>query len=172
MHLRRPLALCAGALALSLGVLTSCGFDLATDRPYTPGVGANNRDADVDVLAAVIVAAQPNEATFIATLVNNTETDASLTGVSGGVDVAPFEPIEVASRDYVNLADGDGVLVTGDFDAGQVIELTLTMSTGEAVTLNVPVVRACEEYLGLDLTGKSTFIPYDCSAEPPAAGEH
>ena len=79
MHLRRSLALTAGALVL----LTSCGFDLATDRPYNPGEGTNDKTGDVEVLSALIVAAQPNEGTVVVTLVNSTEDEQSLTAVAG-----------------------------------------------------------------------------------------
>ena len=37
---------------------------------------------------------------------------------------------------------------------------------GDTSTLDVPVVTACGEYLGLDETEDSKNIPYDCS--PPA----
>ena len=94
MHLRRPLALTAGALVLALGGLTSCGFDLATDRPYQPGEGTNDQSGDVEVLSALIVAAQPNEGTVIVTLVNSTDDEQSLTGVaSGDLEVTDFDPI-------------------------------------------------------------------------------
>ena len=83
MQLRRPLALMTGALVLSLGGLTSCGFDLATDRPYTARRGDQRPDGEVDVLTAVVVAAQPNEGTFVLTLVNNSKDDISLDGVAG-----------------------------------------------------------------------------------------
>ena len=53
MLIRRKLALATSAVALALP-LTSCGFDYATDRPYTPAAGANERDARVDVLGAAI----------------------------------------------------------------------------------------------------------------------
>ena len=106
MQLRRPLALTAGALVLSLGGLTSCGFDLATDRPYTPGEGSNDLDGQVDVLSALVVAAQPNEGTFVVTLANNdSEDDVALNGVAGpDLQVDEFEPVEVAPREAVNLA--------------------------------------------------------------------
>lgn len=171
MQLRRPLALITGALVLSLGGLTSCGFDLATDRPYTPGEGTNAREGQVKLLSAVVVAAQPNEGTFIVTLVNNSEADAALSGISGGdLDVADFEPIEVAPGEAVNLADDGGVSVTGDFDAGVLLPLTLTFDDGSTTELNVPVVPACDHYEGLDLTEGSENIPYDCDFEPPPAG--
>jgi hypothetical protein len=47
----RPLATAAAVLALAVP-LSSCGFDYATDRDYTPGSGANNRDGVVDVPAS------------------------------------------------------------------------------------------------------------------------
>lgn len=171
MQLRRPLALTTGALVLSLGGLTSCGFDLATDRPYTPGQGTNARDGQVDVLSAVVVAAQPNEGTFIATLVNGAEDDVALSGLSGAdLEVDEFDPVEVTPGEAVNLADEGGVLVSGDFDAGLVLPLTLTFADGSTTELNVPVVTACDHYEGLDLTEGSEFIPYDCEFEPEAPG--
>jgi hypothetical protein len=172
MHLRRPLALTAGALVLCLGGLTSCGFDLATDRPFTPGEGTNDRDGQVDVLSALVVAAQPNQGTFIVTLVNNSpDEDATLNGLSGpDLEIGEFEPIELGPRDAVNLADEGGISVSGDFDAGQLLPLTLTYANGETTSINAPIVTACGPYLGLDLTEDSEFIPYDCDFEPPPVG--
>jgi hypothetical protein len=173
MQLRHPLALITGALVLSLGGLTSCGFDLATDRPYTPGQGTNAREGQVQLLSAVVVAAQPNEGTFVATLVNGSEDDAALSGLSGAdLEVTEFEPIEAAPGEAVNLADDGGILLSGDFDAGVVLPLKLTFADGSSTELNVPVVPACDHYEGLDLTEGSEFIPYDCEFEaPPAGGE-
>jgi copper(I)-binding protein len=168
MHLRRSVALTAGSLVL----LTSCGFDLATDRPYTPGEGTNEQGGDVELLAAVIVAAQPNEGTVVVTLSNSTAEEQALSGVSGpDLEVAEFDPIEIAPRSFVNLADlEDGVLVSGDFDAGAFLPLTFSFESGEQVSFEVPVVTACDEFEGLDLTEGSTNIPYDCEAEPEAPG--
>ena len=52
----RPLATAAAVIALA-APLTSCGFDYATERDYTPGRGANTREGEVDVLSAVVVSA-------------------------------------------------------------------------------------------------------------------
>ena len=173
MHLRRPLALTTGALVLSLGGLTSCGFDLMTDQPYTPGEGTNAREGDVKILAAVIVAAQPNEGTLVVTLANGSEEDVAVSGVAApDLDVEEFTPVEVGPGEAVNLADEGGIPVSGDFDAGQVLPLTLTFAEGSTTDLNVPVVAACGEYEGLDVTEDSEFIPYDCEFEaPPVGGE-
>ena len=36
----------------------------------------------------------------------------------------------------------------------------------------MPVVTACDHYLGLDLTEDSEFVPYDCGFEAPPVGGH
>ena len=71
MQTRRSPRLVAGALVLALPLLGSCGFNKATDQEYTQAAGINDRDGDVDVLSAVIVAAQPDSGTFVASLSNN-----------------------------------------------------------------------------------------------------
>jgi hypothetical protein len=157
MQTRRSLRLAVGALVLALPLLGSCGFDKATDKVYTPAAGTNNRDGDVDVLGAVIVAAQPDSGTFIASLSNNrADKDFQLTGIAGAGDwadlkVSPTElSIDVVARGFVNLVDEDPITITGDFDAGQVAELTLTFDSGDTVTMDVPIVYACNTYAGLD----------------------
>ena len=63
----RPLAIAAAVLALA-APLSSCGFDYATERDYTPGSGANNREGVVDVLSAVVVSGAEGSGTFVASL--------------------------------------------------------------------------------------------------------
>jgi hypothetical protein len=157
MQTRRSLRLAVGALVLALPLLASCGFDKATDKVYTPAAGINNRDGDVDVLGAVIVAAQPDSGTFIASLSNNrADRDVQLTGIAGAGDwadlkVSPSDlSIDVVARGFVNLVDEEPITITGDFDAGQVAELTLTFDSGDTVTMDVPIVYACNTYAGLD----------------------
>ena len=125
--------------------LSSCGFDYATDRVYTPGSGANNRDGAVDVLSAVVVSAAEGSGTFIASLSNNsTDEEQTFTGVAGqdaSVTAADFEPITVPAGGLVNLAEPPaGVVLTGEFEAGDVVPLTVDFGNGERVSLNVPVV--------------------------------
>jgi hypothetical protein len=157
MQPRRSLRLVAGALVLALPLLGSCGFGKATDRVYTPAAGTNDRDGVVKVLSAVIVAAQPDSGTFLASLSNSsTDTDYTLTGVAGNGDWSDLkvEPsdlsIDVPARGFVNLVDEDPITVAGDFDPGRVAELTLTFDSGDTVTMDVPVVYACNAYAGLD----------------------
>ena len=157
MQPRRSLRLVAGALVLALPLLGSCGFDKATDKVYTPGAGTNDRAGEVDILSAVIVSGQPGSGTFIPTLSNNaTDKDYTLTSVAGAGDWTSlsFDPsdlsIKIPARGFVNLVDEDPITVTGDFTPGQVAELTLSFDSGDAETMDVPVVYACNYYEGLD----------------------
>src|SRR4051794_11310979 len=103
MQLRRSARLltAAGVLLLAAPVLTSCGFDYATDRPYTPGAGTNDQDAHVDVLGAVIVSAEDGSGTLITSFSNNkTDASATVTAIAGsgaddGLTVSSFDPIEI-----------------------------------------------------------------------------
>jgi hypothetical protein len=157
MQTRRSLRLVVGALVLVLPLLGSCGFGKATDRPYTQAAGINNHDGDVAVLSAVIVAAQPGSGTFVASLSNSSPTkDFQLTGMAGVGDwtdlkVTPSDlSIDIVARGFVNLVNEDPITITGDFDAGQVAQLTLTFDSGDTVTMDVPIVYACNSYAGLD----------------------
>jgi len=125
--------------------LSSCGFDYATDRVYTPGSGANNREAEVDVLSAVVVSAAKGSGTFVASLSNNSpdkeETFTAVAGQDASVTGAEFDPITIPAGGLVNLAEPPAdIVLTGDFAAGDVVPLTVDFGNGERVSLNVPVV--------------------------------
>lgn len=156
--LGRTLALAGAVLALALP-LSSCGFNYATDRIYTPANGANQRDASVDVLGAVIVAAQPDSGTFIATFVNDSSTESnSVESIIGqdqdqGVTAPSFSTIKLEPNSLVNLATQGGPKVTGTFDIGSYVPMTITFGDGTEVNVDVPVVPNCEEWAGLDGSG-------------------
>jgi hypothetical protein len=186
MPLRRNIALALGALVLAAPVLTSCGFDYATDRVNTVAAGVNNHDKTVDVLGAAVVAAQPNSGTFIATLSNNSDTDTvSLESVAGAdgttLTAVSFDPIEVAPGGMVNLATEGGVRVDGAFDAGNFVPVTLTFDNGENVVMTIPVVTACDKYEGLDTAPSASAdpsapaapseSPYTCNDDVSESGE-
>jgi hypothetical protein len=141
----RPLATAAAVLALAVP-LSSCGFDYATDRDYTPAGGSNSREGDVDVLSAVVVSKAEGSGTFVASLSNNdADAEQSFTGVSGDedttIEAADFDPITIKPGGLVNLADPPAdVVLTGDFAAGDFLPLALDFGNGERVTMNVPVV--------------------------------
>ncbi|KRF02686.1 hypothetical protein ASG88_04780 [Nocardioides sp. Soil777] len=167
MQLRRSFALTAAALALTAPALTSCGFDYATDRYYTPANGANNRDGAVDVLGAVVVSTEPGSGTFIASFSNNSTTEpATFTelGATEGGDVtaAEFEPVEIAPGALVNLAEPPAdIQVTGEFEAGDFVEVSLGFDNGENTVVEVPVVDNHGYFEGLD----GEPLPVEESAE-------
>ena len=168
---KHRLALSIGALVLAVPGVAACGFNYATDREYTPGNGANNKQGDVDVLNAVIVSSEDGSGTFIATLSNNLSDETiSLDSVSFGsnstVEVAPFDAIEVPAHGFVNLANDQGIKVAGDFAPGDFIELSLGFDNGETADLDVHVVAADNEYTDLD---NGTGVP--APAGTPSAEE-
>jgi hypothetical protein len=180
MQHRRSLRVVAGALVLALPLLASCGFDRKTNVIYTPAAGTDNRDGVVDVLSAVVVAAQPDSGTFIATLSNNSVEDAdSFDSIKGAGDwsdlqVAEVSPaVEIPARGFVNLADQGGVNVTGDFGAGDFLTVTLSFGSGQTTTMQIPVVYACDEYTGLDSSGAGAASPSSQTedSESPSPGE-
>src|SRR5689334_20992189 len=149
--LGRTLALAGAVLALALP-LSSCGFNYATDRIYTPSNGANQRDGSVDVLGAVIVAAQPDSGTFIATFVNDSSTKSnSVESILGndqnqGVTSPQFTTVKLDPNQLVNLATDGGPKVTGTFDIGSYVPMTISFGDGTQVVVNVLVVPNCEEW--------------------------
>ena len=165
----------AGALALAT-VVSSCGFDYATDRVYTPGAGVNERDSSVGVLGAVIVSAQEGSGTLVASFANNSETDpATVSTIAGSGDDADvtatdFQPIQIKPGGLVNLATDGGVVLTGKGDSsGALVTLAIAFGDGESVTMDIPVVPPCHEYEGLDTSGDGSGTTDECTVESPDA---
>ena len=143
----RSLATAAAVIALA-APLTSCGFDYATERDYTPAGGANNREGVVDLLSAVVVSGAEGSGTFVASLANNDTEEQSLTAISGvsgsdgaTIEAAGFEPVTIPGDGLVNLAEPPAdIVLTGDFAAGDFIPLSFDFDNGERISFNVPVV--------------------------------
>jgi hypothetical protein len=155
MHHRSKLLLAVGALLLATPALSSCGFNLATDRINTVQHGGTNRDASVDLLAVVIVSAADGSGTLSGRIVNSSAKATELSAVSAlddaSVTAGEIESVEVPSGSALAMADiGDGVRVEGDFKAGDIVDLTFEFANGEQVEVEVPVVRECGFYVGLD----------------------
>lgn len=180
MQLRMPARLLASVGALALATtLSSCGFDYATDREYTPTAGVNDRDAQVDVLSAVVVADHQGEGAFVASFANNDQEHAitveSLAGAGETTLAATdFSPVEIAPGQLVNLATDGGVTVTGDFGPGSFVSVKIGFDNGESAEMSVPVVAPCDEFEGLapSASGTSSGESYDCDLPTPATEEH
>jgi hypothetical protein len=179
---RRSFRLVAGALVLAAPLLTSCGFGKATDRVYTPAAGTNERTQDIKVLSAVVVSAQPDSGTFIATFSNSADSLDAVTfdGLQGAgewtdLQVGDVDQADIPARGFVNLADGGGVPIDGDFFPGDVMSLTLTFGNGQSTTMGVPVVYACDEWTGLDSSassaGSSSSSPSASASESVSPGD-
>lgn len=165
MNLRRSLA--AGALALSAAaVLTACGFNNPTDRISTLTVGTDYRDGEVLVLNAVVVSSSGNGGTFVATFVNNTEEEQTLSSITGDGEVTSVEvtPLTIKPKGLVNLADEGGFAVSGTFAIGDFVNLTFAYADGSTYAFDVPVVAAEGDYAGLD-----TATPSASPSESPSA---
>jgi hypothetical protein len=149
------LALSIGALVLAVPGISACGFSYATDNENTIANGVTNKDGTVDVLNAMIVSSEAGSGTFIASLANNDAIEpVSLESIDFGanstVEVAAFDPVEVPPHGLVNLSEGQGIKVSGDFEAGSFISLTLGFDNGESADMDVLVVADDDEYTGLD----------------------
>ena len=160
MHFRRKIALALTGAMLAVPALSSCGFNKATERVYTPAAGVNDQDTKVDVLGAVIVSGQEGSGTFIASFANNLPDEEvtvdSLAGASGTtIQVESFEPIAIPPGGFVNLAEEGGIPVTGSFSAGDFVPVTVSFSNGERATMDVPVVANEGDYEGLDGSASS-----------------
>ncbi len=187
MQLRRSFVTASLAVALVLP-LSACGavdrirgFDYATDSVYTPAAGTNDRSGNVDLLGAAVVAAQHGAGTLVVSLVNgDTEASSELTGVTGTytptggsaseVTTEAFEPVEVPAKGLVNLADTETpIVVTGDFEAGNMLVLTFTFADGQTTSFDVPVVSNFHgDWAGLDRSPGAEDVEPPADAEAPS----
>ena len=147
-HLR-PTAI-AGLLLLipAAGALSSCGFHYPTDRVNTISAGVNDRGGAMDALGIRVLASAQGKGRLIGALSNNTPDTASLDSVtsSAPIQAGKFKSVDVQGSGTVNLADDADVSLTGDFTAGDVVPLELHFSTGQTISLRVPVVKNCYQY--------------------------
>jgi len=175
MLIRRNLAITLTTVALCLPAVSACGFEAATNRPYTPAAGANAQDGTVDVLGAVIVSSTNGSGTFVASLANNDATvadslDSLAPGTGSDVAAGEFAPIEIQPQSLVNLATDGGVALTGGFGVGNFVTVVLGFTSGGRVEIDVPVVPAEGDYAGLDTststpTETPTDVPSDAASE-------
>ncbi|CAN5164451.1 hypothetical protein BH09ACT11_BH09ACT11_17030 [soil metagenome] len=173
----------AVALVCAAFVLSSCGFDYATDRENTIANGGYDLDSSVKILAARIVSAEDGSGVLIGNLVNSAVTTDSVDpednvasealtvdSISGEGLTTTFEPIAVAPGESVNLSN-DPVPVTGEgVVAGRVVHLDYEFSDGTQTSVIAVVVRPCFEYSGIQVPGADTATCEDLEAELPAHG--
>lgn len=173
----RPITAFLGAVAIAAPLLAGCGFDMATDRPYTQAAGDNDVSGDQKVLNALIVASAEGSGTFVATLSNNDRDAAvSLEGLepstAGTFESPEVTPQEIGPGAALNLATDGGIKLTGDFDLGNFVGVTVTFDNGESVTVDAPVVANEGQWEGLDVP-EPTFQsdPSESSSPSPSPSE-
>lgn len=170
MNLRRVLALGTAGLAAT-AVLTACGFDYPTDRINNLTAGVDYRQGSVDILNAVVVAKEANSGTFVASFVNNSQTDTvtlqSMSGDNTAIgQVTLDKPVSIKPNGAVNLATEGGIPVNGTFALGQFVTLSFTFDNGDTASIEVPVVSNDGQWAGLDI---STPAPSASTSETPSA---
>ena len=169
--LRRSLA--AAAVVLTAPALASCGFNYPTDQVYTPSVGVNDRDGDVDVLHALVVSGAEGSGTVVAALVNNQQEDDALTEIAGSgpdasVTVSSAGSVEVPGTELVQLAEEE-IGVEGESNApGQFVELTFSFQNAESVTVEVPVVARRGDYAKVPVPSEEPTAEETPTEEPTA----
>ncbi len=153
---RRPLrgtALLATGVLVASPLLASCGFNYQTDQVNTISAGVNDREGDIDVLGAVVIAGEPDVGLFVATLANNSLDQADvLQGLQESEDLGPLEPateasgVEIPAAGRANLFESGGIAVKGLFGAGDFVDVTLSFENGQVSRLTVPVVTPCHQF--------------------------
>lgn len=144
----RRLTLLAAGTLLASPLLTGCGFDYQTDQINTISAGVNDRTGDIDVLGGVVIAGEDDLGLFVGNLVNTTTEDATFEGLQPTEDLEAIETesIEVPAGGQANLFDEGGIPVTGSFQAGDFVTVTVSFDTGQVTTFEVNVVTPCRQY--------------------------
>ncbi|HEU4567771.1 MAG TPA: hypothetical protein VFR99_07020 [Marmoricola sp.] len=187
--LRRKLALAAGLACLAAPVLSSCGFDYATDRPNVIAEGGYAQGGDgMRVLGSRIVADRDGQGVFVTTIALNPTANAAteaqnaptLEQVAAGenstyqLQAKKFSPVAVQSTGAVNMADPSvgGIKVTGDFKAGSIVPVKLSFSDGQSVTVQTPVVAKCGAYASVVPQGGGASAATSATASPEAGSAY
>lgn len=135
------------ALVLAVPALAACStnFGAPTDQDYIAARGVNDRSGDVDVLNVVVVSDTDGAGTVVASLVNNTGDEDTLTGVTVAGSEATItdarENAEIPAGGIVNLGSTGAVTASSsDIEGGRFVEVVFTFQRAGAITVEAPVV--------------------------------
>jgi hypothetical protein len=135
----------------------ACGFDVQTNRPYTPAQGVNDNVGDPVVqVRNLMVLSRENGIGYLSATLTAADRDALVTvaGKPVKADYSDGTPFQVTLPDPVGLAPGAVVILTqrpliqlksADLVVGIEAEVTLTFSNAGTLTRRVPVVNADEQ---------------------------
>jgi copper(I)-binding protein len=151
--------------ALACVALSGCGadFNAQTNQQYQAGVGTDNRDNQVYVLGALVVARDSGEGTLVGTLINQVKTtDALVSVTSEDADGQPItatsipQPITLTNQKAVKLQTGGTVHLSGPgVVLGDVISVTFSFQQAAPIKLDVPVVAYSDIYSGIPVATPS-----------------
>jgi len=177
---RRPrrFALSVAAVALAL-TASGCAYfnDTQTHDFYQAADGTNANETGMGVRNAVLVVDDAGDGTLYATAVNNTASDGTveLAGAYEGTTVFSAS-VEVPAGGTVALGgDGDQAVTATAVEApaGSIMQLTVTASGQETVTVSMPVMDDSLAYYRTAEEGGETSTPAVAPTESatPAADD-
>ena len=152
----RPCAALAGVAALSATLtLAGCGtgFDTGSVEVYTAPNGTDLRQADVDVLGALVVADGAGGGTLVAGLVGLTDTPDELVSVDlMDAESTPLETtiaddaVKIPAGELVQVAEDAAVTVSGEsLEPGHLLTATFTFANSGPASGDLLVVSGDEE---------------------------
>ena len=138
---KRLVVLVAAALTLSGCAL---GFDAGTNVKVIPGNGASYDADGIQIRGAGIVIdkANPNNGTFIGTVINRSEAEFSVVGISGAsVTQSADVNVAVASGAIAQFGyeSDNSIALTGEFTPGHWVDVQLLLNGAKPVSLHVMV---------------------------------
>lgn len=175
MTLRRRLAATA-LVAASPFALSACGtsFNAQTNQQYQPGIGTNVRDLDVSVQVynGLFVDNGDGTATFSGAFLARGEDEQ----IIESVEVSPGEgqsvqatlvaPLRLPAEVLVPVGENGEIFVESpDVRAGYYVTMTITLASGEEISLQVPVEPREEMYASVARTPSTPEPPGDLTGE-------
>jgi hypothetical protein len=152
----RRLRQIAAGLLLAIGLtalVAGCGFNAATNMPYTPSDGTNidiGEGGALKIRNLVIISRTKGEGVISATLIGNTDdqlttvavTPSKADGSAGAaVTTSPAPPLQLGGGNLIVLTNvAPLTLRSPDLIAGLAASVTMTFAKAGPVTLNCPVV--------------------------------
>ena len=131
----------------------SAGFDATSTRPYAPADGVIADSGDLKVLNALVVAADGADTGLVSmTVVNKGTKDDRVTGItspSGTVTIDGDDQLPAGGALSFGTEGATATISPLDQSPGQGVELKITFSRAEPVTLRTVIVPATDEYSSL-----------------------
>jgi hypothetical protein len=173
-HSRRLPTLTALTAAVAIAALAggcSAGFDATSTKPYAPSDGILASSGDLRVLNALVVAAEGADTGLVSmTVVNRGTQDDRVTGITSSAGTVTLEGDDAVPADGSLLfgAEGTTATVSGlNRDPGEVVQLKVSFSRAEPVTLRTVIVPAVDDYASLTPSPTPTPTPSPTESETP-----